>query len=175
MRSLALALVLIGLVMMASFRSIKLGLLSILPNVVPLVVGGAVLYFVSGQLDIGTVLVASVCLGIAVDNTIHIISNFNRHIAEGKSGRQALEQLFAHAGPAMVATTLILVSGFATLAFGDFMPNVYFGVMTSSILSIAMIADFVLLPALLLIAAPDRGRAYSEQPLDAGADPSAAQ
>lgn len=174
-QSLALALVLIGFVMMASFKSIKLGLLSIVPNVVPLVAGGAVLYFVSGQLDIGTVLVASVCLGIAVDNTIHIISNFNRHIAEGGSGRQALERLFAHAGPAMVATTLILISGFATLAFGDFMPNVYFGVMTSSILSIAMIADFVLLPALLLIAVPDAATAKSAQPLpETGADPSAA-
>ena len=159
LRSLGLALLLIGFVMIVSFRSLKLGLLSVIPNVVPLVAGGAVLYFVSGQLDIGTVLVSSVCLGIAVDNTIHIISNFNRHIAEGGSGRAALEQLFAHAGPAMVSTTLILIAGFTTLAFGNFIPNVYFGIMTAAILGIAMIADFVLLPALLLIVARDKAPA----------------
>jgi uncharacterized protein len=165
LQSLGLALILIGFVMMLSFKSFKLGLISIIPNIVPLVAGGAVLYWVSGQLDIGTVLVSSVCLGIAVDNTIHIISNFNRHIAEGGSGREALEKLFAHAGPAMVSTTLILIAGFATLAFGNFMPNVYFGIMTASILGIAMFADFVLLPALLLMVVRDKVPAREAQAL----------
>lgn len=73
--------------------------------------------------------------------------------------------MFAHAGPAMVSTTLILIAGFATLAFGNFMPNVYFGIMTASILGIAMLADFVLLPAILLILVRDKATARTEQPL----------
>jgi predicted RND superfamily exporter protein len=150
LQSLLLALFFIGSLMLVSFRSIKLGLISMIPNVVPLLCGGAVLYFVSGQLDIGTVLVASVCLGIAVDNTIHILTNFRRHVAEGEAPRVALARLFAHAGPAMLLTTSVLVLGFSTLALGDFMPNVYFGVLTSSILTIALLTDFVLLPAILL-------------------------
>lgn len=165
LQSLGLALLLIGITMMVSFKSAKLGLISIITNIVPLVAGGAVLYGVSGQLDIGAVLVSSVCLGIAVDNTIHIISNYNRHIAEGSSGREALERLFAHAGPAMVSTTLILIAGFATLAFGNFMPNVYFGIMTASILGIAMLADFVLLPAILLILVRNKATARTERPV----------
>ncbi|MBM4421668.1 MAG: hypothetical protein FJ034_08850 [Chloroflexi bacterium] len=150
LQSLGLALLLIGLVMLASFKSLKLGLISVIPNIVPLVFGGAVLYFLSGRLDIGTVMVASVSLGIAVDNTIHILSNFNRHVAEGYSPRESLSMLMAHAGPAMVSTTFILVAGFLTLALGTFIPNVYFGLMTATILSIGLLADFVLLPALLL-------------------------
>jgi predicted RND superfamily exporter protein len=153
--SLGSAVLLIGLVMVFSFRSIRLGIISMIPNVVPLMAGGAVLYFLSGTLDIGTVMVASVALGIAVDNTIHILTHFNRHLAEGMSPKTSLEALMAHSGPAMLSTTAILVTGFMTLAFGDFIPNVYFGVLTAIILVIAMVTDFVLLPAVLLIAVKD--------------------
>jgi uncharacterized protein len=92
-----------------------------------------------------------VCLGIAVDNTIHILTNYNRHKAEGDNAVTALAKLMAHAGPAMISTTLILVAGFATLGFGSFIPNVYFGVMTAIILSVGLVADIVLLPVLLLL------------------------
>ena len=150
LQSMGLAVILIGLVMLASFNSVKAGLLSMIPNIVPLVVGGAALYFITGSLDIGTVLVGSVCLGIAVDNTIHIFTNYNRHMAHGDDPTTALARLFAHTGPAMASTTAILVCGFMTLAFGSFMPNVYFGLLTSVILTLGYLADVMLLPALLL-------------------------
>jgi predicted RND superfamily exporter protein len=144
-----------------------------LPNIVPLMAGGAVLYFLSGTLDIGTVLVASVALGIAVDNTIHILTHFNRHVGEGMSPKTSLECLMAHSGPAMLSTTAILVMGFMTLAFGDFVPNIYFGVLTAIILVIAMLTDFVLLPAILLIAVKDT-KAKSEPAAVAAPEPRAA-
>jgi predicted RND superfamily exporter protein len=171
--SLGSAVLLIGLIMVFSFRSIRLGFISMIPNVVPLMAGGAVLYFLSGTLDIGTVLVASVALGIAVDNTIHILTHFNRHVAEGLSPKTSLESLMAHSGPAMLSTTAILVMGFMTLAFGDFIPNVYFGVLTAIILVIGMITDFVLLPAILLIAVKDTS-AKAEAPPVAISEPRAA-
>jgi predicted RND superfamily exporter protein len=152
LQSFAYAALSIGLLILVSFRSLKLAALGSIPNIVPLCMGGAALYFISGTLDIGTVMVASVCLGIVVDNTIHIVTNYTKHVAEGSSGREALERLFAHAGPAMVITTVILLLGFSTLAFGTFQPNIYFGVLSAIVLFVGLIADFVLLPALLLIA-----------------------
>jgi uncharacterized protein len=149
--SLVLAIGLIGMVMLASFRSLKLGAISAIPNVVPLLFGGGALFLISGRLDMGSVMVASVCLGLAVDNTIHIMTNYNRHVAEGASAPEAIAQLLAHAGPAMATTTVVLVSGFGTLAFGTFIPNVYFGLLTAIILSVGFLTDMVLLPALLLI------------------------
>lgn len=150
-QSLVLAFGLIGVIMLASFRSIKLGLVAMIPNVLPLVIGGAVLTLIGQPLDIGTVLVASVCLGIAVDNTIHILSGFSRHTREGATPAEALARLLAHTGPAMVITTLVLVAGFGTLAFGTFVPNVFFGIMTATILTTGLVADLILLPALLLM------------------------
>jgi len=161
LNSLGSALLLIGLIMVVSFRSLRLGIISMVPNIVPLVFGGAALYFLSGTLDIGTVLVASVSLGIAVDDTIHILTHFNKHLDEGMTTREALERLMAHSGPAMLSTTLILVTGFSTLAFGDFIPNVYFGLLTAIILSLGLATDFVLLPAILLIGVRDKVKAAS--------------
>lgn len=172
--SLVLALILIGLVMLFSFRSLKLGGISAIPNIVPLFVGGGALYLLSGQLDMGSVMVASVCLGLCVDNTIHILTNYNLHVAEGRSPREALAQLFAHAGPAMTTTTIVLVAGFGTLAFGTFIPNVYFGLLTAIILGVGYVTDFVLLPAILLMLpqAPDQRRNSTEgrMPIPSTAD-----
>jgi uncharacterized protein len=162
-QSLVIAFVLIGVIMLVSFRSWKLGLLSMIPNVLPLVIGGAVLRLIGQPLDIGTVLVASVCLGIAVDNTIHIMSNFTRHTRQGDTPEQALGKLMAHTGPAMIITTLVLVAGFGTLAFGTFIPNVFFGIMTATILSTGLIADMVLLPALLLSVRPEAAAATTAE------------
>jgi predicted RND superfamily exporter protein len=163
--SLGSALLLIGGIMVVSFRSLRIGLISMVPNVVPLVFGGAVLYFLSGTLDIGTVLVASVSLGIAVDDTIHILTHFNKHLDEGMSTRESLERLMAHSGPAMISTTLILVTGFSTLAFGDFVPNIYFGLLTAIILTLGLATDFLLLPAILLIAVRDKVPARNAEAL----------
>jgi predicted RND superfamily exporter protein len=166
LRSLLLALGLIGMVMLFSFRSIELGGISSIPNIVPLMVGGGALYMISGQLDMGSVMVASVCLGLCVDNTIHILTNFNRHVAEGRSPRDAMAQVLAHAGPAMTTTTIVLVAGFGTLAFGTFIPNVYFGMLTAIILGVGYLTDMVLLPAILLIRA-DRKAARAAAPVQA--------
>lgn len=149
-RSLALAVALIGTIILFSFGSAKLALLSAIPNLVPLFIGAGALYAISGTVDIGTVMVGSVCLGIAVDNTIHILTNYQMHKSEGKTGRDAFERLLTHTGPAMISTTIILVLGFSTLAFGTFVPNVYFGILSAIILGFGLLTDIVLLPAVLL-------------------------
>ncbi len=151
LQSLLLAVVFIGGIILVAFRSVKLGLISAIPNTVPLFVGAGVLYFISGTIDIGTVMVSSVCLGIAVDNTIHILTHYQLHRSEGIDGKTAFAQLLTHTGPAMISTTIILVLGFSTLIFGTFVPNMYFGLLTTIILGFGLVADVVLLPAVLLL------------------------
>jgi predicted RND superfamily exporter protein len=102
-------------------------------------------------LDIGTALVASIALGIAVDDTIHMLANYQRYRAEGVAPGEALKRTLEVTGVALVSTTLILVLGFGTFAFGTFMPNVFFGILTAVVLFAGLVVDIVFLPALLLV------------------------
>ncbi len=148
--SFALALLAIAVLLIITLRSVKLGLLSMIPNIVPLVLGAGMASLLDKPLDIGTVLVTSVCLGIAVDDTIHFLSGFHRWLEAGYDRATAVAMVFTHTGPALLVTTLVLVAGFGTFVFASYMPNVNFGILTALILSTALVTDLLLLPALLL-------------------------
>lgn len=148
--SLGAAVFLISLILIIFFRSFKLGMLAMIPNAVPLLIGAGILYLMGNPLDIGSVLVLSICLGIAVDDTIHILSNYGRLRREGLGARAAVEDVMAHTSPALIATSAILVIAFGTFAFGTFTPNISLGIMTAIILSVALMTDLTLLPAILL-------------------------
>lgn len=156
--SLGAAVFLISMILIIFFRSIKLGLLAMIPNAVPLFIGAGILWLIGNPLDIGTVLVMSICLGIAVDDTIHILANYGRLRKEGKGARAAMEDIMAHTSPSLIATSAVLVIAFGTFAFGTFTPNIYLGIMTAIILSVALVTDLSLLPAILL------GAAKGEEP-----------
>ena len=149
--SISLAVLLVGIMMILVLRSVGLGLLSMVPNTVPLVLGGAFMFLLGKALDIGTVLVTATCLGIAVDDTIHFLSNYSRWRKLGVSREEAIGQVLTHTGPALFVTTMILVVAFATFAFASFVPNINFGIVTAIVLSSALICDGTLLPALLLL------------------------
>lgn len=149
--SISLAVVLVGILMMLVLRSVGLGLLSMIPNSVPLVLGGAAMYLLGKPLDIGTVLVTATCLGIAVDDTIHFLSNYSRWRKLGVSKEEAVAQVLTHTGPALIVTTMILVVAFSTFAFASFVPNINFGIITAIVLSTALVCDGTLLPALLML------------------------
>ena len=153
--SLLLAVVLVALILIFAFRSIKIGLLSMIPNLIPLIFGGAMLKILGHSLDIGTVLVFSVCLGIAVDDTIHVLSNFRDYVRKGYSEKEAIAMVLTHTGPALLVTTMVLVGAFGTLAFATFLPNVYFGIMTAVVLISALITDVTCLPAMLMAKAKE--------------------
>ncbi len=141
----------IGALMVFALMSFHLGLISMIPNIVPLVFGAAALKLLGKPLDIGTVLVASVCLGIAVDDTIHVMVNYRKLTKQGKTVSEAFAQIFTHTAKALTVTTLVLVASFGVFAFGSFIPNVNFGIMTALILSIALLTDLFLTPSLLMI------------------------
>jgi predicted RND superfamily exporter protein len=149
--SLAFALFFIGLMMVITFRSIKTGLMSLIPNVIPLFFGTALMTILSKPLDIGTVVVTSICLGIAVDDTIHFLTNFYNWRRAGYNAVKATAMVFSYTGPALVVTTLILVAGFGTFAFAFFVPNINFGILTALILSTALLTDLILLPAIVML------------------------
>ena len=148
--SCTIAFALISLILIIFFRSVGLGLLAMVPNAVPLIIGGGILYLIGKPLDVGVALVTSVCLGIAVDDTIHVLTNYKRLRSEGSSPRDAIIDVLANTSPALVTTSIILVSAFGILVVGVFVPNLYFGLMVAIVLTVALVTDLTFLPALLL-------------------------
>src|SRR5690606_33906253 len=100
--------------------------------------------------DIGTSMVIVVCLGIAVDDTIHFIANYKHYRNLGDDIATAIEKTFSITGKALVVTTILLVAGFGSFVFAEFVPNRTFGILCAQILIFALLIDLTLLPALLM-------------------------
>lgn len=149
LQSITMAMLLISLLMMLLLRSFKLGILSLFPNILPLIYGAAFMYLAKIDLNIGSSLVASVCLGIAVDDTIHFLTHYYRLRKEGFSIFDSIARVFTFTGSALAMTTVILVTSFGLFVIGDFIPNVHFGMLAAFVLTIALVTDVVFLPALL--------------------------
>ncbi|MCF8059712.1 MAG: MMPL family transporter [Bacteriovoracaceae bacterium] len=150
-RSIVMAMIFVSICLMIFFRSIKIGLISLIPNILPLTFGAATMALFDMDLNLGTSLVASVCLGIAVDDTIHFLANYFKNKEEGMSQEDNILKIFTYTGSALIITTLILSSAFGLYVFGDFLPNVNFGILCSITLLLALIVDLVFLPAFLLV------------------------
>ena len=149
-RSIGLALVLISIMLIIVLKSWRIGILSLLPNLVPLLFGLGLMTLVSIYIDIGTSIVISVCLGIAVDDTIHFLSHYRTLISSGLTPVKALEKVFIHTAPALVFTTVILTVCFGCFIFANFVPNINFGILCSIILTFALLVDLIYLPAIIL-------------------------
>lgn len=154
--SLSLAIVLIAILMIIGLKSIKIGLLSVIPNSLPLLIGAGAISLLGKNLDIGTMLVGSVCLGIAVDDTIHFLTNFQKFRNQGDSMRVALGRVFTYTVPALVTTTIVLVMAFSSFIMASFVPNQNFGIFVAIILTAALIADVLFLPSLLVMVFGDK-------------------
>ena len=144
------SLVTISLLMMLVLRSVRLGLLAMVPNVIPLLFGAALLAALGQSLDIGTIVVFGICLGIAVDDTVHFLTHYGIHRRNGCTPVEAVAENYDRTMPALVATTLILVLAFGAFAISSFVPNRMFGVLVAFVLTVALTTDGFLLPALLM-------------------------
>jgi len=146
------ALLLISFILMIALRNFKLGLLSLIPNVAPILVGFGFWYFYKGEINVGMVVVFGMTLGIIVDDTVHFMSKFLRAQREyGYNAKQAVTYAFETVGKALVTTTIVLLAGFAVLATSSFAMNSYMARITVIIIPAALIIDFILLPALLVL------------------------
>ncbi len=148
-RSLFLAIVfnifLIGL----CFRSVRFALYSILPNLTPIVVAGAVLYLGGQGLQFTSIVAFTIAFGIAVDNTIHFLHRFRLERDRGKDISQALNAVLTTVGPVLVVTTIILSAGIGVTMLSHLPMVQIYGRLTVLILIVALVADILLLPAIL--------------------------
>ncbi len=147
-----IALILISIVLMLALKNFKLGLLSIIPNVTPVLVGFGVWTLYKAQINTGMVIVFGMTLGIIVDDTVHFMSKFLRARRElGYDAKQAVVYAFETVGKALVTTTIVLLAGFAVLSTSPFALNSYMARITVIIILAALIIDFILLPSLLIL------------------------
>jgi predicted RND superfamily exporter protein len=132
------------------YRSLKYALLSLIPNVFPLFVVVAIMAIFDIRLNVGTVMVASLALGIAVDDTIHFLNHYLGAKSAGEPTPLAIENTLKVIGYPAFSTTVVLILSFLTFLLANFSPNLYFGVLLSIGIFVAFIADCLLLPAVLL-------------------------
>lgn len=131
------------------YRSIRIGVLSVIPNMFPLVATGTLLVLMGEPLFISSVCAFTVCLGIAVDDTIHFLSRYRQEMKMDGDVDNAVRRTFMKVGTPMLMTTVILVTGFGTVLFSDLPAHRIFGAMACATISGAIIGDLVALPALL--------------------------
>ena len=152
-----IALVLIALVLIISLRSLKIGIISLIPNMLPGVTGFGVWFILSGEVGQSMSMVLGITMGIVVDDTVHFLSKYLRARREqGLSAEDAVRYAFRSVGVALWITTLVLVAGFLMLSTSDFKMNGDMGSMVAIVISIALFFDFLLLPPLLILLDSDK-------------------
>ena len=140
----------ISAILLFALRSLRLGLISIVPNLVPAVLGFGVWGLTVGQVSLSLSVVVAMTIGIVVDDTVHFLSKYRRARREyGQSPDESVRYAFDTAGLALFMTTVVLVAGFLIFVFSPFVPTAQVGVLTATIIAFALIADLTLLPALL--------------------------
>jgi len=146
-----LALLLISLILVFALRSVKIGLLSLLPNLVPAALAFGLWGMMVGQIGLALSIVTGMTLGIVVDDTVHFLSKYLRARREkGLNSQDAVRYAFNTVGLALVVTSLVLIAGFFVLTFSAFQLNSDMAMMTAVTIFFAIIADFLLLPPLLM-------------------------
>ena len=148
--SLLLAAVVIFLVITLAFRSLRLGLLSIVPNIFPLAATASLrAVFFGTSLDISSALSFAICLGIAVDDTIHFLIRFQHEKDFGHDTAEAIRRTFVTVGSALVMTTVVMLSGFGCVMISHLPTHFLFASMAFTTIAAALVGDLLILPALL--------------------------
>jgi predicted RND superfamily exporter protein len=146
-----IALVLISIMMIFALRNIKIGIISLVPNLKPAAVGFGLWGLTEGRIDAGLSIVMGMTLGIVVDDTVHFLSKYLRARRENNlAPDDAVRYAFRTVGRALIVTSLILVVGFTILSFSAFSMNSSMARLTSIVIAVALIADFLFLPPLLM-------------------------
>jgi hypothetical protein len=149
-RSLMLASVVIFAVIAAAYRSLTFGLVSIVPNAFPLIATAALMVAVGKPLQYATVLAFAVCLGVAVDDTIHFLSRFRHERLAGADTAHAVRNTLDVMGPVLVTTTALMLTGIGAGIWAGLLTLRAFATFSCAALVLALIGDLVFLPALLL-------------------------
>lgn len=136
------------------FRSFYLALIAIIPNILPATLVLGFMGLKSIPLDLMTITIAAISVGIAVDNTIHYIIRFKREFYQNNNYSKSIQICHGSIGKAMYYTSSIIVIGFSILSLSNFIPTIYFGLLTGLAMLTALLASLTLLPSLLIIFKP---------------------
>jgi len=148
-KSLAITMLLVFGIMFALFLSIKVGLIAIAPNVFPIIINFGIMGWFGIELSMVTSLIASIAIGLAVDDTIHYLVRYNREFKTDLDEKRAIRDTLTHVGRPITFTTVTICVGFSVLLFSSFKPTAIFGVMMVITSLSALIGDLILLPSLV--------------------------
>ncbi len=149
--TLPITLVLISALMIFALRSWKLGVISLVPNIAPAIIGFGLWALLSGEINLGLSVVVTLTLGIVVDDAVHFLAKYQRARKQGQNAEQAVRYAFHTVGRALWITTVVLVAGFSVLAMSSFRLNADMGQLSALVIFLALVIDFVLLPTLLML------------------------
>jgi predicted RND superfamily exporter protein len=150
-RAYALAFVLITPLMMLLIGSLRGGLVSMVPNLTPILMTIGLMGWVGIPLDVFSLMIGCIGIGLAVDDTIHFIHGFQRYRRLGSSPQRAIHQTLETTGKALLFTTLVLSAGFFVFMLASMTKVIAFGLLTGFAISMAFIADVTVTPALLVL------------------------
>ncbi|MFC1742656.1 RND family transporter [Candidatus Riflebacteria bacterium] len=150
-KSLCIATLVIFIIILLVFMDLKIAIISFFPNALPIVFNFGMMGFLGVPINTGTSIVASVALGIAVDDTIHLLTQFKREYKESEDGRNAVVRSLQHCSKGVIFTSVSLFFGFLILCFSHFTPIQAIGCLTAMTMFVALIADLFLTPAILFL------------------------
>jgi len=150
-RSYVIALAVITILMIILIGRVRIGLLSMIPNLAPILLMLGVIGATAIPMDLFTMMVGSIAIGLAVDDTIHFMHNFRRYYEQSGDPKQAVFKTLHTTGRAMLVTTVVLSLGFFIFVFASMNNLFYFGLLTAFTIVMALVADYLLAPALMVL------------------------
>ncbi|MBU0631527.1 MMPL family transporter [bacterium] len=157
-KTLGLMLVLLGVLFLAVFRSWKIMMIAMIVNIIPISLIFGVMGYLDIPLDMMSITIASIAIGIAVDDTIHYLHRYKKEYYKDCDYIEAMKRSHQSVGYAMYYTSITIMIGFLVLVLSEFTPTIYFGLLTVLAMFSALMTDLLLLPALLLILKPYKNR-----------------
>jgi hypothetical protein len=162
---LTLGIVLLGIAIMLLifFRSISLSIIGIIPNLLAVGIVLGIMGLMDIPLDMMTITIAAIAMGIAIDNSIHYIYRFKEEFAKNGNYAETLRICHGNVGKAILNTSVTIIFGFSILVFSNFIPTIYFGLFTGLAMFIALMAILTLLPRIILLWRPFKSHTTEPQ------------
>lgn len=153
-KTLGFVLIILSLMFLFLFRSVLLTLITLIVNIIPIGIIFGFMGWLEIPLDIMTITIAAIAMGIGVDNTIHYIHRFKEEFIKNNNYLKVMQTTNMSVGNAMVYTSLTVVIGFSILTLSNLVPTIYFGLLTMLVMAAALVSNLILLPKLLLLIKP---------------------
>jgi hypothetical protein len=152
------ALIFIALIMCFAFRSVRIGLVAMIPNILPIFICLGCIGWMGVDLEVATAMTFSIALGIAVDDTIHLISRYRLEMRKTADYRQACRAAVLNVGSALIETTTVIVGGFLIFCFASLRMNILFGLLCAFLMVLTLLADLFVTPICVMLLKPFGGK-----------------